>query len=114
VPAFIFNVTFDCEDPVALARFWSEVTGYQPTEARPDFVRVRAPDARGVRHLLFFKVPEPKTAKNRMHVDLAARDPDAEVARLVALGATRLEHREGNGTAWTVMLDPEGNEFCVG
>jgi Glyoxalase-like domain len=52
--------------------------------------------------------------KNRVHVDLATRDPDAEIARLVGLGATRGEHRTGNGTSWTVMQDPEGNEFCIG
>ena len=49
-----------------------------------------------------------------MHVDLASRDPAAEVARLVALGAKKIEDRQGNGTSWTVMLDPEGNEFCIG
>jgi predicted enzyme related to lactoylglutathione lyase len=114
VTAFVFNITFDCEDPVRLARFWAEVTGYVVTEERDDFVRLRAPDHRGVRHLLFFKVPEPKVVKNRLHVDLAARDPAAEVSRLCALGATEVEPREGNGTRWTVMLDPEGNEFCLG
>jgi predicted enzyme related to lactoylglutathione lyase len=114
VAAFIFNVTFDCADPLSLSAFWAAVTGYEPTEQREDFVRLRAPDKRGVRHILFFKVPEPKTVKNRMHVDLAARDAAAEVRRLCALGATEVEHREGNGTSWTVMLDPEGNEFCLG
>jgi hypothetical protein len=114
VTAFVFNVTFDCAEPRALSVFWSAVTGYEPTEVRDDFVRLSAPDHRGVRHLLFFKVPEPKTVKNRMHVDLATRDPETEVARLVALGATEIEHREGNGTSWVVMHDPEGNEFCVG
>jgi predicted enzyme related to lactoylglutathione lyase len=112
--SFVFNVTFDCADPRSLARFWSEVTGYEATEARDDFVRLRAPDHRSVRHLLFFKVPEPKTVKNRMHVDLATRDVEAEVARLVALGATEVDRREGNGTRWVVMQDPEGNEFCLG
>jgi predicted enzyme related to lactoylglutathione lyase len=63
---------------------------------------------------LFQKVPEPKSVKSRMHVDLASRDPDHEVERLVALGATKVARREGNGTSWTVMLDPEGNEFCIG
>lgn len=112
--SFVFNVTFDCADPRALSWFWSEVTGYQPTEERDDFVRLRAPDGRGVRHLLFFEVPEPKTVKNRMHVDLATRDVEAEVARLVGLGATEIDRREGNGTRWVVMNDPEGNEFCIG
>ena len=108
------NVTFDCADPRALSDFWSEVTGYLPTEVRDDFVRLRAPDARGVRHLLFFRVPEPKTAKNRMHVDLATRDLEPEIARLRSLGAKEVDRRTGNGTSWVVMLDPEGNEFCIG
>ena len=112
--AFVFNVTFDCADPRTLSAFWSEVTGYEPTEVRDDFARLRAPDHRGVRHLLFFKVPEAKTVKNRMHVDLATREVEPEIARLVALGATEIEHREGNGTRWVVMNDPEGNEFCIG
>jgi hypothetical protein len=114
VTAFVFNVTFDCADPPTLSAFWTAVTGYEPAEIRDDFVRLRAPDHRGVRHLLFFKVPEPKTVKNRMHVDLATRDVEAEVARLVALGATEIDRREGNGTRWIVMNDPEGNEFCIG
>jgi hypothetical protein len=114
VASFIFNVTFDCSDPRRLAHFWSEVTGYTPVTERDDFVALQAPDQRGVRRILFFQVPEPKVVKNRMHVDLAARDPETEIDRLVGLGATKGEHREGNGTSWTVMLDPEGNEFCLG
>ena len=78
---------------------------------REDFVALEAPDKRGIRRMLFFQVPEPKMAKNRMHVDLASKDPAAEVDRLVALGAKKVEARRGNGTSWTVMLDPEGNEF---
>ena len=62
---------------------------------------------------LFNKVPEPKTAKNRMHVDLAAADREAEVARLVELGAKRVTDMDEWGYQWTVMQDPEGNEFCV-
>jgi hypothetical protein len=112
--SFILNVTFDSADPRAHAAFWSAVTGYQIGVERDDFVTLRAPDKRGVRQILFFKVPEPKTAKSRMHVDLAAKDPESEINRLVGLGATRVESREGNGTSWTVMLDPEGNEFCIG
>jgi predicted enzyme related to lactoylglutathione lyase len=119
VSAFIFNVTFDCVDPRSLARFWSEVTGYELVEARDDFARLHAPDHRGVRHLLFFRVAEPKTAKNRMHVDLASRDADTEIQRLVALGASLVDGdpptwRTGNGTRWVVLQDPEGNEFCFG
>ena len=112
--AFISNVTFDCADPRRLASFWADVTDYAVVMERDDFVALQAPDKRGVRRILFFKVPEPKVAKSRVHVDLAAKEPEAEIERLVALGATKLDYREGNGTSWTVMLDPEGNEFCIG
>jgi predicted enzyme related to lactoylglutathione lyase len=112
--AFIKYVTFDCADPRRLSAFWSEVTGYQPVAEEDDFAALAAPDQRGVRGILFWKVPEPKTAKSRMHVDLATKNPEREIARLVALGATKVEYREGNGARWTVMLDPEGNEFCMG
>lgn len=120
--AFVFNVTFDCTDPRLVGRFWASVTGYRVLDERDDFVRLRAPDERGPRHLLFFRVPERKSGKNRVHVDLASREPDTEVARLLELGASLVDPpdengprwREGNGTRWVVMRDPEGNEFCIG
>ncbi|HEV8298695.1 MAG TPA: VOC family protein [Acidimicrobiales bacterium] len=118
--SFIISVTFDCAEPRSLARFWTEVTGYAITEESDDFVRLRAPDKRGVRHILFFRVPEPKATKNRMHVDLATRDPNTEIPRLVSLGARLVDDgdepqwRSGNGARWVVMQDPEGNEFCIG
>jgi uncharacterized protein (UPF0254 family) len=114
VASFIKYVTFDCENPRTLAAFWSELTGYQIVAEEEGFAALGAPDKRGVRGILFWKVPEPKNSKNRMHVDLATRNPDEEIARLVSLGARRIEYREGAGSAWTVMLDPEGNEFCIG
>ena len=81
---------------------------------RDDFAALAAPDTRGVRGILFWQVPEPKSAKSRMHVDLAWRNPDDEVERLIGLGAQIVaSRREGDGTSWTVMLDPEGNEFCI-
>ena len=61
---------------------------------------------------MFAKVPEPKVAKN-LHLDLMAPDPEAEVTRLVELGGIRIAEREEHGYTWTVMADPEGNEFCV-
>ena len=117
--AFIYNVTFDALDPQALARFWADVTGYRITVDEPDFVRLRAPDERGVRHILFFKVDDPAPGKNRMHVDLASREP---ITAMVAAGATLVDGgspthpvwRPGGGTRWVVMQDPEGNEFCIG
>jgi hypothetical protein len=112
--AFISNVTFDCAEPRRQASFWSAVTGYTPLIERDDFVALQAPDARGLRRILFYQVPEPKVSKSRMHVDLASKDPEAEIERLVQLGASRLDSREGDGARWTVMLDPEGNAFCIG
>ncbi len=120
--AFIYNVTFDAKQPRVLGRFWSEVTSYAIADERDDFVALRAPDHRGVRNILFFRVDDPTPGKNRMHVDLAARDPDAEIRRLLSLGAQLADPlrdgkpswREGNGTKWVVLQDPEGNEFCIG
>jgi predicted enzyme related to lactoylglutathione lyase len=62
---------------------------------------------------IFARVAEPKTAKNRVHLDLMAPDLEVEIVRLVELGAARLADREEYGYTWTVMADPEGNEFCV-
>jgi predicted enzyme related to lactoylglutathione lyase len=120
--AFIYNVTFDAQQPRVLGRFWSDVTGYSVAEERDDFVMLRAPDRRGVRQLLFFQVDDPTPGKNRMHVDLAARDAGPEIDRLLTLGAQLVDPpvggqpgwREGNGTRWVVLQDPEGNEFCIG
>jgi predicted enzyme related to lactoylglutathione lyase len=112
--AFIKYVTFDCTDPRRLATFWSEATGYASVTQSDDFAALAAPDERGVRGILFWQVPEPKSAKSRMHIDLASKAPEAEIDRLVGLGATVVEQRTGNGASWTVMLDPEGNEFCIG
>lgn len=63
--------------------------------------------------LLFLAVPEPKTAKNRVHLDLECDDRRAEVARLVDLGATHVADHDEWGISWSVLLDPEGNEFCL-
>lgn len=120
--AFIYNVTFDALDPPTLGRFWAEATGYEVADTSDQFVRLRAPDGRGVRHILFFKVDDPTPGKNRTHVDLASREPLVEIERLVSLGATVTDvlpdgspkWRHGNGTQWVAMRDPEGNEFCIG
>ena len=120
--AFILNVTFDAIDPARLAQFWSQVTGYDVVTADHDFAALHAPDERGVRNILFYPVEQPTQGKNRMHVDLAAREPIAEIARLIELGASLIDGgsadaprwREGNDTRWVVMADPEGNEFCLG
>jgi hypothetical protein len=113
------NITFDCADPYVLAGFWSQVTGYQEdpdngNEPGDPEGFLAAPDGR--HNLLFIAVPEPKTVKNRVHLDLMPTDRtrDEEVARLLALGATLVaDRRQPDGTGWVVLADPEGNEFCV-
>ena len=111
-------ITVDCDDAAAVARFWSAaldrplVPDPVPSEhiaaiGNLDEATPAAPN------WLFCKVPEGKTAKNRMHVDTVAVDRAAEVARLVALGATHVADKDEWGHAWTVLQDPEGNEFCV-
>ena len=122
MPAYIYNVTFDARQPRLLGRFWSEVTGYSVVDERDDFVKLLSPDPGGVRHILFMGVDDPTPGKNRMHVDLSAREPDEEIKRLVGLGASLVDDlgdgtalwREGNGLRWVVLRDPEGNEFCLG
>ena len=109
----IGNVVFDCADPLRLARFWAAALGYEHRETAPGIAWAWPPEGRRPR-LLFNKVPEPKVVKNRVHLDLHTDDMDAEVERLVALGATKVRFvDEGEGGAWWIMADPEGNEFCV-
>jgi predicted enzyme related to lactoylglutathione lyase len=109
------NIAFDSADPYALAQFWSQATG-QPLHEED---RLGDPEASilqtsGTR-LFFNQVPEPKTVKNRVHVCLQPDGPrDAEVERLLGLGATLVaDRRRPDGTGWAVLADPEGNEFCV-
>jgi Glyoxalase-like domain len=117
--AHIHNITFDCADPYALATFWSAVTGYSEDPANPnapgDPAALLLPPEGGP-GLLFIPVPEGKTAKNRVHLDLspAGRTRDQEVARVLELGATLVaDLRNPDGTGWAVLADPEGNEFCI-
>ncbi|MEU7867624.1 VOC family protein [Dactylosporangium sp. NPDC049140] len=107
---YIKSVTFDCTDALAQARFWAAALGSDVDEdSTPDRAFVEAAGWGGP-NIWFQRVPEPKTAKNRLHFDLRAPGPiAAEVARLEALGA-KVRHA---GDDLTVMTDPEGNEFCV-
>ena len=107
------NVTFDCADPRRLAAFWSEATGYR-IEQQSDHMATLSPGQGSRPNLLFMKVPEPRTVKNRVHLDFGVSDIEAEAARLIGLGATRGESHREEGFVWAVMADPEGNEFCIG
>ena len=112
----VANTTFDCADPLALATFWAAVFEHDGAiESDEDSAWFPDPGGDGSRGFLFIVVPEGKTAKNRMHFDLMpSTTRDEEVARLGALGATVFaDFRNPDGTGFVVMLDPEGNEFCV-
>jgi hypothetical protein len=138
------QVVFDCADPDRLARFWAQALGYKlqdppqghqswedwlrdqgiPQERWNDANAVVDPDGRGPR-IFLQRVPEAKTVKNRVHLDLNVTggpaapleerrgQVDAEVERLLGLGASRLRVVEEQGGYWAVMQDPEGDEFCV-
>ncbi len=114
----LLAVIVDCRDPRAQAAFWAAALSHQVVERNPSEFRVFNRDEAGP-SLYFMKVDEPKVVKNRLHLDLVARGSmESEVARLVAAGANVVEAREDpdslkNRDRWTVMQDPEGNEFCV-
>ena len=113
----IRNITFDCADPWALSEFWSRVTGWPrhpenvPTDEE---VLLVAPEGAFPR-LLFIRVPEPRTVKNRVHLDVQPDVPrDDQVAALLEMGATLVaDHRQPDGGGWVWLADPEGNDFCV-
>ncbi|MGC9666870.1 VOC family protein [Planosporangium sp. 12N6] len=105
-------VTIDCADPQSLAAFWSAAAGYRVVADHGIFVQL-APENGGGLAIGLQRVPEPRAGKNRVHLDFHGDDREAEVARLVGLGATVLGEHEVPGLRWTVLADPEGNEFCV-
>lgn len=120
------EIVVDCHDPVAQAAFWAAALGYQvvrteqgqvevaPWEREPPDLAEQVRQAPAVPTLVFVAVPEAKTVKNRLHLDLRPvdRSPEAEVERLIGLGARRADVGQGE-VPWVVLADPEGNEFCV-
>ena len=108
----IDSVTFDCADVMAQARFWEAALDWKLVPgSEPDGAAIE--DGSGGR-LYFQPVPEAKVAKNRVHIDLRpSGSMAAEVERLTGLGATVQGRVDEEGSFWTVMLDPEGNELCV-
>jgi predicted enzyme related to lactoylglutathione lyase len=112
--AATIGLVLDCANPEQLAHFWSEALGYTILGGAGSYVMLIDPD--GARpKLLLQAVPEPKSSKNRMHLDIDNPDVEGEATRLESLGARRLEAgaRNEHGTNWLIMADPEGNEFCV-
>jgi hypothetical protein len=110
------EIVIDCADHVVVVPFWLEALGdYQRVEVNEQYVAI-APLERAVGRppILFQKVPEPKVVKNRVHLDLRGPSMAEEVERLTGLGATFIAERSlGPSVTWTVMADPEGNEFCI-
>ncbi len=108
------ELVLDCAEPERLARFWREALDYRDyyTDAN---LAVLVPKEGIASPLLLQGVPEAKAGKNRMHLDIVVHDVEAEVQRLQALGAHRIDDGVQNfgGTRWVRMSDPEQNEFCV-
>lgn len=107
----IDEVVIDCADPAVLAAFWARVLGGEPVERDPAWWYIRPP---GWTQLAFQKVPEAKSVKNRLHLDVLVEDIDDAAARAEEWGARRRGgvHR-GDAGSFQVLLDPEGNEWCV-
>jgi predicted enzyme related to lactoylglutathione lyase len=108
------GLVLDCADPERLAAFWSAAIGYTTLGGAGNYVML-VDESGHQPKLLLQRVSEPKSGKNRMHLDIETPAVDSEASRLEALGARRLQADaiEEHGTRWIVMADPEGNEFCV-
>ena len=113
-------MTMDCADVEVMADFWQEALGYEQRRVEEPYIRLFKPRTDRIIYVLILQtVAEPKTAKHRVHLDLASDDLDTEIERLVALGATvltparRIEAETVGGRRVAVLADPEGGEFCV-
>lgn len=104
----------DAQDPEGLARFWAEVLAWEMGESSEGLAWLKPP-ASAVPLIVFVPVPEGKTVKNRLHIDVSPTDRtrDEEVERLLGLGASRADVGQGDDVSWVVLADPEANEFCV-
>ncbi|MFD4481636.1 VOC family protein [Streptomyces sp. NPDC058471] len=117
------ELAVDCHDPESLASFWCQVLDFKVIDRSEGKVEIGSwvPTIEDVRArqmpptLLFIRVPEARTVKNRLHLDISPIDnsTDDEVTRLLGLGAARTDVGQGPDCGWVVMADPEGNEFCV-
>lgn len=105
------GITVDVTDLSRGRRFWSRLLGLEVVAENDAYVWL-GEVAPGLR-LILQRVPEPKTVKNRVHLEISPADPDSAISRIEALGGTRIDDVEGPDYALTVMCDPDGNEFCV-
>jgi predicted enzyme related to lactoylglutathione lyase len=106
----VYGLSVDAADAEKLAHFWAEALGQDITSGASTEFATLAPDGTTPR-LTFHQVPEPKSVKNRLHLDLISRTFEAESQRLLTLGATRIRDIEAGSARWTTFADPEGNEF---
>jgi predicted enzyme related to lactoylglutathione lyase len=110
-------VVVDARDCELLARFWSAALGWRITVETDDEWCIEPPEGSPAvdvaPDILFVKVPDAKTVKNRLHLDLRPADQRSQVQRLVDLGARRVDVGQPRDVSWVVLADPEGNEFCV-
>ena len=113
MPLSVNAFIFDCHNPGELALFWGAALDYKVTAEENK--AIATPSESHSSRLMFLKVPEGKTVKNRVHLDLRPSDTsrDAELDRLIGLGAQKVADFNEHSWAWTVLLDPVGNEFCV-
>jgi predicted enzyme related to lactoylglutathione lyase len=109
----IIGLSIDAADAAALAGFWAQALGLEVAAGADEghAVVTIGPADVSVPRLVFHQVPEGKTVKNRLHLDLAATDWGAEIGRLTGLGATPIRDIQENGARWVTLADPEGNEF---
>ena len=107
------TVTIDAHDSRALAEFWAALLGWPIATDDDGDLYLEAPPGQHGTTLLFEPVPEGKSTKNRLHLDLRPDDQAAEVARAESLGARRISVGQGPDVTWVVLADPEGNEFCI-
>ncbi|MCJ1673874.1 MULTISPECIES: VOC family protein [unclassified Rathayibacter] len=105
------EIIVDCTDFRALGHWWQGALGWDIVDEDDEGIELLPASGRGP-SLLFLDVPERKTVKNRLHLDFVPDDQAAEVDRLIALGATRIDVGQGE-QSWVVLADPEGNEFCI-
>ena len=114
----ITTLVVDCSDPARLADFYCAVLGWQVIDSDDDDVEIGPPgqpEKGPVPTLLFQRVPDPTPGKNKLHLDVNAtdRDQEAELQRLLDLGATRADVGQTGEESWHVLADPEGNVFCL-
>ncbi|WP_406394054.1 VOC family protein [Streptomyces sp. NBC_00887] len=114
MPLSLHHLVIDAHDLPALARFWAEVLGWRILSEREREVVIGADESAPV-GICFMPVADRKVVKNRLHLDLTsgAKDREAEIERVLALGARRVDVGQSGSESWTVLADPEGNEFCV-